>query len=367
MKRLYQTLALLLIVLLGMGGTVSAAAYDMAEADGDWERLLSFATEEYTDWDEDDTTYQYLFGDRYDLEKNDVLEEYSLAEYLRLYDFNQAQFAEILPFMPQLSELWLRDCDLQDYSPLLGVPSLEILGVEWSEGLPEHISTLAQLPALETLILSKIPADADLSSLLPVVSKLTLSLEWRPDLPEQLATLPGFKTLDLSASVDADLSPLAILTDLEALTIQFHFIEFDTEEDNPLPVLPKLPALRALTLNGDGGGWGSVISILPDLPALEEFDTDAAIDLELFQHCPALRVLSIPGAYDFSPLNTLKALEEIHIEWFFPDDLSPLYDLPALRLLQIAGNHADPMEYLDQLEELYEAVPDIEIVIYSCC
>lgn|GEM_PF-4487334 len=380
MKLLCQGLALLLAALLlaallGVSYAIAAETEDatakaaeVAEREARWERLLSFATEQYADWDAYDITFEYLSAGRYEQETDGKLEEYALVEDLYLDAFNQAQFEEILPLMPKLRKLYLTDCELQDYSALLRVPSLEMLRLGWSESLPEQVATLERLPALKRLELSDVPADTDLSYLLPVASKLTLSLEWRPGLPELLVTLPGLKMLKLVAPTDTDISFLAALNSLEELEIYFCTVDFDAEEETMLPEVPKLPKLRSLGLYGDGSGWGSVISNLPDLPSLESFDTNAAIDLTLLQHVPALRVLSIPGADDFSTLSTLKALEEIYIEWYLPDDLSPLHGLPALRLLQIAGNHACPVsDYLEQLEALYDVKPNIEIVLYYCC
>ena len=413
MKLLYRGLALLLAALLGVGCAVAAETDDVTEGEARWERLLSFVSEEYGGawlWSEEDIFYARVKAEAFEQEKNGTPQDYTQVELLFLYDFNQAQLEEILSQTPSLYVLGLTDCTVEDFSSLKNMEFLETVELDWSEDLPRQLASLAKLPKLPGLSLGKVPTDADLEELvvlaelewlelrfqddtlcellplskLPKLRSLTIyggherAIHTLPDLPllekffvnapmdpALLKHTPALRVLKMNyIPADADLAPLAALTRLEELVMTVSTSYEDGE--TPLPELPVLPNLRSLGLYGASSGSGSVISNLPDLPALERFDTNAEIDLALFQHTPALRVLSIVGTDDFSGISTLASLEEIYVEWRLPDDLSPLHDLPALRLLQIDTNHLI-MDYLEQLEALHEARPDIEIVLYYCC
>ncbi len=387
--------AALLCVALCMGAGCAAAGevYGQTEYEARRERLDRFVTVIYPNWaEEDGSDFAYVTAKMYEGEKLDTPRDYSVVEQLELRDFTQAQFEEILPQAPGLRFLDLAGCEVEDISPLLGVPSLVWLTLDWSGNLPRQLETLAERPKPLDLELNGVPADADLAVLtaLPELDKLDLSFQDGTlcDLLP-LAALPGLRSLVLDGvSADADLSPLAALPGLEKLVLDSVSADTDlsplaaltgldelkirvVEESDAgvclVQALPELPELRSLTIFGKHDGVGTVIPSLPDLPALEVFSTNANMDPALFAHMPALRDLRFAGGDDFGPLSALTALETLCVLRFLPDDLSPLYGLPALNSLLLYGHDIDTTDYVDQLEALHEALPGLPIVEEHCC
>lgn len=393
MKALHKGLAALLCAALciGAGCAMAGGEFDAAEYKARWGRLLRFVTEEWPDWVKEDSGYASVTAKDYEQEKPGTPRDYSKVERLYLEGFNQAQFEEILSLVPNIRRLSLENCAVEDFSPLLRMPLLESLTLDWSGHLQWQLASLSKLPRLPALGLNDVPADADLQVLLVLTGLEKLELEMKhegddvcgllplgelpnlrsltlntwgmladplPDMPalgelvinaeidlSQLKHTPALRTLLLSrVPVDADLSPLAALAQLETLGIWFG-TKFGVDE-NPVLELPELPKLRSLAIySGNHLGWWTVITSLPDMPALEVFNTNADIDPTLFEHTPALRELGFSGA----------------------DDLTPLYDLPALGSLRIYGYGPNVTDYVDQLEALHEALPDLPIVIHYCC
>lgn len=301
MKAFHKRLAVLLcvIVSIGIGSATASEDNGVSDWDAKYARLLVFATE-IKAWEEEgfwdvsalDSYFLYLRAEAYEQGKLDALDDaYSGIESLSLSGFNQAQFEEILPQVPNLRRLELWGCNVEDLSPLL-----------------------------------------------PLAPRLTLQLDWQPDLLEQLAVLPNLFGLEISDIPDADLSQLVALTGLEALALGF-----DSDSTVDLSPLGMLPRLRSLELNS----WRTPSDTLPDMPALEALKLYCGIDAAQLEHTPAL--------------------QKLYLDYYIPDDLTPLYTLRDLTYLEINAGHADITAYVEQLEALHEAMPALQIILYYCC
>lgn len=368
MQAFRKGLAILLcaVLCIDTGCAIAEVEYEARH-----ERLLRFATEKQEDWNvEDIPPIAIVTAEKYEQEKFGTPRDYSAIKQIFLEDFSQLQFEEILPKISGVRWMNLENCSVEDFLPLSGLPLLETLEFEWSGNLPRQLASLAKLPMRPVLQLTGVTADAGLGELTALANLEELTLYFDVDAISvcdlhPLTELPRLRSLKLGCvPITADLSSLAVLKELEELEIS---IKLDDSDERLLPELPELPKLRSLAINGGGGGWGKVVSSLPNLPVLEEFYTNADIDPVLLQHIPTLRVVDISGGDDFSPLSTLGALEKLTITHYLPDDLTPLYQLPGLRYLQIDHVGIRVTDYVDQLEALHEARPDLEMVLYHGC
>lgn len=213
------------------------------------------------------------------------------------------------------------------------IESLTLSGFSQSQ----FAEIVTQTPNLRSLSFWDCDID-DFSPLLPLASQLKLDFSWTPDLLERLEVLPTLYRLELRSIPDADLSRLAALTGLEVLRLQF---ESDSTVD--ISALGTLENLRSLELQC----YGSPFDSLPEMAALEELKLYCDIDGAQLEH-------------------TL-ALQKLYLHQYIPDDLTALYSLPDLDYLEINAVHTDFMKYVEELEALHEAMPNLKIVLYYCC
>jgi hypothetical protein len=385
MKAFRRGLAALLCVVLCVGVGCAAAGEKIDEAEGEarFERLLRFATERYDPEvygeESEDASYAYLSTENYEQEKRGASRDYSKVEELALHSYNQAQFEEILPRVPDLRSLVLISCTVEDYSLLQKRAPQLVLSLEWQ---PDLLERVAVLPNLRGLALDEI-LDADLSPLtmLTELEELVLSFDSASSIAADLRPLnalsklrslklklfnadlspltgmTGLRSLTLEMS-DADLSPLTALTGLRSLALELPVADLSPlsaltgleelklvlERDSPgnLQPLGALPKLRSLKLDRLMPSDVLLAETLPDMPALEELNLYGWIDLAQLAHTPALKRLYIkPEAIG---------------------DLAPLYTLPALNYLEFNAHYFDISDYVEQLEALHEAMPGLEIV-----
>jgi hypothetical protein len=224
-----------------------------------------------------------------------------------------------------LVPFWPRDRELRVSEPaFLGVLSqfseLSTVRVELGDfgEVGGDVSALALNQKLRSVTMAECGADLDLSPLarLPLLEALTL--ECRDELPDlrPLRDLRGLRTLRLACETAGDsLSAIAQLLGPRWLELT-GFNDVTDLSDLQLP-----QSLEDLTLSG--------FANLSSLSGAERWETLKA--LELFE-CPRLS--------DLAPVTGMKSLEALGVGIFLLNtvDLSPLAALPQLRELALLGH-----------------------------
>lgn len=308
MSSFRKGMAALLCAALCAGAGCAAA--DRAQVQADWERLERFVIYEYGAEEEKELPTESVSAETFAEKRN-----YAKVEVLYLYGLDQEQLEAILSKARKLRRLDLRNCAVEDFSPLLRMQKLATVSLFWEEVEPERLAALDNVPEI---IINEIPDGADLSP---------------------LAEMRGIKRLYLDFQEGVSVGDL-----------------------RPLGELPKL---RRLELHYAE----KLFHTLPDMPVLEEFLPGWEIDLALLKHAPKLQTLYLQcgDTTDLRTLASLPALKELYILREMPGDLTPLHTLTKLKYLSIDAVNIDLVDYVEPLEALHEAAPKLKIVAAECC
>ena len=305
---------------------------------------------------------------------------------------------------PNLQGLVLTDCDdINDYSPLMNLTSLETLGIQSTQ--LKSIDFIRQMPGLTSLSIEDTQI-SDLSALescpgmtylslndnyeiedystvsqLTQLTDLTLEMNYGQTLPS-LAGLGQLKRLtvkyagDLSPLRDAatvtslslescsgwELDAITAMQDLNTLIIK----DFSSYVDSVAP-LTQLPNLTALSLE-DTSIFGNVEELfgIPSLQYLYLDDCQVGMNFDALPDNEMLQVLSlsdisilkdptynngdeVPLSEHLDMFNHFPNLTELYLASLKLDDIAFVENLPRLQYLDITDNSVTSLKPLESL------------------
>ena len=244
---------------------------------------------------------------------------------------------------PALKKLVIHG-ELADHKVMIQGTSLESLALE-SESLSMDFSVLGMMTGLKELsISSENLRDIGFISRLPELTSLSLSNGTMLTL-DALKDCSGLKALSIVMCDEVkDLSAVSGLTGLETLRL-------DLPYGCPEPDLSGLARLKELYLEGFQN-----MSFLKSLSGPEALTLDSCqvSDPSVFSGLGSLRSLTctsfVSTERDYSFIPEMTSLEEVNLSGTETyDDLSGIFNLPALKRLNISGMSAEIN--LDKIQE----------------
>lgn len=246
----------------------------------------------------------------------------------------------LLSRMPNLRELYLCRQEIEDLSPLEGLP---LTALALCENRVSDLSPLAGMTGLESLYLGGNPV-RDCGALSGLTGLRLLNLDGDisgPAVPESLGFLNGLALRELSLgrvlSRDGDWSPLAVQTGLEALSLW----------EPPEAALEEAASLRRLRVLKIGNITCPDLTPLAGLERLEVLSVFSGLErLDGVGEMKRLRTLSVGQSEvtDLTPLAGLEKLNWLHLTEVPAEDFSPLAALPALEYVQVDGDRTAAVE-----------------------
>jgi internalin A len=287
-----------------------------------------------------------------------------------------------------LKELRLRKNTIRDFSPLAGMPSLEVLILARTRTVLDDLEPLAGLTSLKRLDLD-FHGVCDLGPLAGLTSLRTLSLRYNEieDL-SPLAGLTGLRDLTFSCNREiSDIEPLAGLTSLARLSLRGNKVrdlsplkrmismEILNLEDNKIKDLSPLRDMTSLrwlsapeNLIHDIGPLAGMtymeelklndnriadITSLANMTSLEllNLSRNKIKDIGPLSGLPALRSLSLHDnkIYNLESLAGKNSLEGLTLEGNRISDISPLAGLTGLYSLTLTGNRINDYTPLENI------------------
>ena len=226
-----------------------------------------------------------------------------------------------LQFATNLKDLFLRDNQISNLSPIAGLIRLRILALTYNP--ISDLSALRGLINLTSLEMYHIP----ISDLSP------------------LAGLINLEALYFDADNVSDLSPLTGLVNLEHL-------RFDSKKVSDLSPLAGLINLRKFHT------WGNPVSDLSPLAGLTKLEQVDICGADLSDLTPLASLTGLKELYlrsngisDISPLAALTGLNRLNLSENEISDISPLAGLTNLKWLAINQNKISDLSPLDGLRE----------------
>jgi internalin A len=252
---------------------------------------------------------------------------------------------DFLANCPKVRTLVLYGDHFQDVSPLLSLPLLGYLQLDWNPGI-------TNLP------------------LVAVLTNLThLSMAGDGVTDVRFATnLTRLQGLGLYTDFVSDISPLVQLTNLTSLSLGWNGVT------NPA-VLAQMPLLQSLALNGNSLTNVLFLAGLTNLTDLS-LDYTALTDMSPLTNLTQLAVLNVGENYlagypdlssltnlsvfmtagnqiaDLAPLTNLPALTSLHLQRNLFQDVSPLTNCILLNNLLLSGNTISNLDLIGALTNL---------------
>ena len=238
--------------------------------------------------------------------------------------------------------------------------------------------TAEERAATTKLDLGELRALRDVSPLreLPALQELTISAAMLRDL-SPLRALSGLRKVDLTARVtdlawlspaaesleELDLQGCPLVNDLEPLAAfpRLRVLELSTDTVRDLSALARIPSLRELRLWGRRPVDLTPVTGLTQLTTLDLFMVPVRT-LEPFGRLTALRKLRVSFSADLGDLSAiaqLKDLEEVDFGGATTLDLSPIRDLPSLRVLHASSSDVVGLPHFQTLPRLEDL--DVEL------
>jgi hypothetical protein len=236
---------------------------------------------------------------------------------------------------------------ITDLRPLVEMTDLELLHLSGWRAV-QDITPLRALQNLKTLYLPKI---ADLSPVLALPSLETLGINW-PDASElnRLSDRHTLRALRVSGVDNAGLQAVAHLGHLEALTISVA----ETDQWHELGKLERLHSLELDRCRVDSLGW---LANLRNLKRLElsncDFDDPAAIGkLRTLEYLTMSgRSIEMIPTFDDPAALSMLFLSNTNVR-----DLSPITNLTRLRSLGLMGTPIMDLELISNLRMLQQLI-----------
>lgn len=246
----------------------------------------------------------------------------------------------LLAWMPNLTELYLCRQEIQDASPLEGLP---LTTLALCDNYLTDLEPLAGMAGLETLYLGGNPiTDAGPLSNLTRLRLLNLEGSWEEIMAlDSFDFLPALSLWELSLGralpKDRNWSPLETQAGLDSLRLC-------EPPEMALAVANRLANLRKLEVVGYPE---TDLTALPGLRNLEVLSLFSALEsLDGVEAMPNLKTLALgnSGVTDLAPLIGLTQLNWLHLTNVPVEDFSPLAALPALNHVQVNQNQGAAVE-----------------------
>ena len=246
----------------------------------------------------------------------------------------------LLSRMPNLRELYLCRQEIEDLSPLEGLP---LAALALCENRISDLTPLAGMTGLESLYLGGNPV-ADCGALSGLTGLRLLNLDGSvtgPAAPENLGFLNGLALRELSLGRtlprDGDWSPLAVQTGLETLSLW----------EPPRAALDAAASLGRLRVLKIGNITCPDLTPLSGLERLEVLSVYSGLErLDGIGGMRRLLTLSLGKSEvsDLTPLQELENLNWLHLTEVPIGDFSLLAELPALDVVLVDGDRMEAVE-----------------------
>ena len=254
--------------------------------------------------------------------------------------WGDASDLSLLARMPNLRELYLCRQEIEDLSPLEGLP---LTTLALCENRIADLSPLAGMTELEALYLGGNPA-ADCGPLSGLTGLRLLNLDGTVSdiaAPESLGFLKGLALRELSLGGvfprDGDWSPVAAQGALETLCLW----------EPPKAALEAAASLDRLRVLKIGNITCPDLVPLSGLERLEVLSVYSDLErLDGVEGMKRLTTLSVgkSSVTDLSPLTALERLNWLHLTEVPVEDFTPLAAMPALEHVQVDGAQAEAVE-----------------------
>lgn len=246
----------------------------------------------------------------------------------------------LLSRMPNLRELYLCRQEIEDLSPLEGLP---LVTLALCENRISDLAPLAGMTGLKALYLGGNPV-ADCGALSGLTGLELLNLDGTvtgPAAPENLDFLNGLALRELSLGRvlprDGDWSPLAVQTGLETLSLW----------EPPGTALGETASLSRLRVLKIGNITCPDLTPLSGLGRLEVLSVYSGLErLDGIGGMKRLLTLSLGQSEvsDLTPLEELENLNWLHLTEVPAEDFSPLAAMPALDYVLVDGDRVEAVE-----------------------
>lgn len=257
-------------------------------------------------------------------------------------------------FNSDVKEIDLSNRNITDISPLKDCTDLEILNL--SGNSVRDISVLLDLPKLRSLSLE----NNDISDIRPLMGLTTLEyLNLSGNKISSIAALSELTALDelsLKGNGISDFSPLSNLVLLDMLDLTSTGIT-----DSSLQYLYKLKDLRRLALESNSISLKGYNALKAELPNCNISHSDfGKITLGKKSFAPDAVTVDVSGQgiKDISAASAFACVEKMNLSKNSISDLTPLYGLDTLKVLDISGNNLSE----EQIYELMSALPSCQII-----
>lgn len=233
----------------------------------------------------------------------------------------------LLSRMPNLKTLYLCQQEIEDLSPLAGLPLEELY---LADNYITDLSPLEALPKLQVLCLGNNPV-YDLSPLSSLPRLRELNLDSVDGTPDSLAPLARLRVQKLHLSnqfpADGDWSPLGTLNEVTDLWLW-------NPPAEALEALAGMKSLQALRIGGLDGENLRLLHAL-ELDSLSLFSISGSLDgLEQMQTLRWLDLAGMEGA-SLEPAAALKNLGFLSLNDCRGMDYTPLLRSPALETVEV--------------------------------
>lgn len=244
---------------------------------------------------------------------------------------------EDLKHFPALKELDVRGCDIEDYSPLTYVPTLELLNMTGNLVSSETLEYIGHLVNLKKLYLS----GCGISGI------------------SALAPLTALTTLDLSDNSIRDITPLTPMRSLSSLNLRSNAV-------SSLDALSGITTLREFDIS-----YNSVSTLAPLQQSMNmqvlRAERNKLQSVGALGHMVDLQVLSVSGneLEDISALLNCTRMTELRVDNNLLTSVDCIAKMPMLTYLECSYNQIttlpelDPMSHLQQFYASHNALTSI--------
>ena len=274
--------------------------------------------------------------------------------------------------MAGLQELDLSgDIQVDDYSVLNGLQTLDTLSINQNEENPLNLGTMPQLTNIKSLSLYGDKADcvSDISDLGKMYWLEELYIIWQtvPDI-SALSNMSALKILKIPGANVSDISVLSNMSNLEVLDISgtkvsdisvlsniqtLEQLNLAGTEIADLSVLPQLINLKTLSLASMDLSDASVLSGLKNLESLN-LQNSSISDYSFLADMTNLKELNLEGSSisNLDAVAGMNDLEKLNISGCRIKDISALEGKEKLTCLDISETDVDDISALNMSKEL---------------
>lgn len=254
------------------------------------------------------------------------LELFPSLNYLHLYDELLIEDYSSLARLPSLATLTVSKCALNDdtLAQINACSQLTNLNISYNQ--ITSLDAISELTYLEHLDASNNEISSVAAVEYPALISLNLSNNWLSDL-SGIETFSSLTSLDVSGNLISDLTPITKLSELIELRLA-------NNSPNNIKSLSSLKKLVSLDISGCGLASLSIVNNFPALTCLSASDNEIA-SLSTFKKQVDELYINKNPLVDLSPLKDQKNLQTLEVVGTQVKDISCLTDLPQLSTLDI--------------------------------